>query len=316
MKKNITNDIINKFLSHEQTTENDLIKAINDVFNEERYYNKPAHVQNGEIIAYNIDIAKEVIDNNEFKQTYPNAYEILLSKYNEKNGITDVHSTGEETKGKRILFTARRLGWSRTNRNIVDDLVTTYTSQTTAHHLDAVKMGSVPNVDEFTFSTYKFLSTLGIDFENVIGFMRQPVITNLVANNNLIKSTFVSSSNQAIKMTLADIANKLGLRNGKYSINYNTSNNKVIDAFKANIAFVQQFNTLFGIDISNLDDFGKNIDDYNDYNTGLTEIFNGWLEGQYDDQSIMEYAYDCNDEQLGLFNLIPLIIYLKEKEII
>lgn len=61
---------------------------------------------------------------------------------------------------------------------------------------------------------------------------------------------------------------------------------------------------------------GINIDDYNDYNTGLTEIFNGWLEGQYDDQSIMEYAYDCNDEQLGLFNLIPLIIYLKEKEII
>ena len=68
--------------------------------------------------------------------------------------------------------------------------------------------------------------------------------------------------------------------------------------------------------ISNLVEFGKNIDDYNDYNTGLTEIFNGWLEGQYDDQSIMEYAYDCNDEQLGLFNLIPLIIYLKEKEII
>ena len=248
----ITNDIINKFLSHEQTTENDLIKTINDVFDEGRYYNKPTHVQNGEIVAYNIDIAKEVIDNNEFKQTYPNAYEILLSKYNEKNGITDVHSTGEETKSKRILFTARRLGWSRTNRNIVGDLVTTYTSQTTAHHLDAVKMGSVPNVDEFTFSTYKFLSTLGIDFENVIGFMRQPVITNLVANNNLIKSTFVSSSNQAIKMTLADIANKLGLRNGKYSINYNTSNNKIIDAFKANIAFVQQFNTLFGIDISNM----------------------------------------------------------------
>ncbi len=251
--RTITNDIINKFLSNEQYTEKDLIDAINNTTNNERYYDKLSHIKEGKRIAYTTNIAKEVIDNNELKQTYPNAYEVLLSKYNEKNGITDVPSTGENTKNKRILFTARRLGWSRTNRNLVGDLVTTYTSQTTAHHLDAVKMGSVPNVDEFTFSTYKFLSTLGIDFENVIGFMRQPVITNLVANNNLIKSTFVSSSNQAIKMTLADIANKLGFKNGKYDINYNTSNNKIIDAFKTNAAFVQQFNNLFGIDISNMD---------------------------------------------------------------
>lgn len=251
--RTITNDIINKFLSNEQYTEKDLIDAINNTTNNERYYDKLSRIQEGKRIAYTTNIAKEVIDNNELKQTYPNAYEVLLSKYNEKNGITDVPSTGENTKNKRILFTARRLGWSRTNRNLVGDLVTTYTSQTTAHHLDAVKMGSVPNVDEFTFSTYKFLSTLGIDFENVIGFMRQPVITNLVANNNLIKSTFVSSSNQAIKMTLADIANKLGFKNSKYDINYNTSNNKIIDAFKTNAAFVQQFNNLFGIDISNMD---------------------------------------------------------------
>lgn len=251
--RTITNDIINKFLSNKQYTEKDLIDAINNTTNNERYYDKLSRIQEGKRIAYTTNIAKEVIDNNELKQTYPNAYEVLLSKYNEKNGIIDVPSTGEKTKNKRILFTARRIGWSRTNRNLVGDLVTTYTSQTTAHHLDAVKMGSVPNVDEFTFSTYKFLSTLGIDFENVIGFMRQPVITNLVANNNLIKSTFVSSSNQAIKMTLADIANKLGFKNGKYDINYNTSNNKIIDAFKTNAAFVQQFNNLFGIDISNMD---------------------------------------------------------------
>ena len=114
-------------------------------------------------------------------------------------------------------------------------------------------MGSVPNVDEFTFSTYKYLSAIGIDYENVIGFMRQPIITNLVANNNLIKSTFVSNTNQAIKMTLADIANKLGLRNGKFDITYNTSNNKILDAIKSNGDFVQAFNALFGIDISNMD---------------------------------------------------------------
>nr|DAR29004.1 MAG TPA: hypothetical protein [Crassvirales sp.] len=165
--------------------------------------------------------------------------------------ITD--SINTPNKQKKILFTARRLGWSRNNRNIVGNLITTYASQTTAHHLDAVKMGSVPNVDEFTFSTYKYLSAIGIDYENVIGFIRQPIITQLVANNNLIKSVFISNNNQAIKMTIADIANKLGLKNGKYDITYNTSNNKILDAIKTNGSFVQTFNTLFGIDISQMD---------------------------------------------------------------
>lgn len=167
--------------------------------------------------------------------------------------VSDYNEDSDNNQSKKKLFTARRLGWSRTNRNIVGDLVTTYTSQTTAHHLDAVKMGSVPNVDEFTFSTYKYLSSLGIDFETVIAFMRQPIVTNLVANNNLINSTFVNSSNEPIKMTLVDIANKLGIRNGKYDFTYNTSNNKLIDAIKTNSSFVQAFNTLFGIDISQME---------------------------------------------------------------
>lgn len=189
-------------------------------------------------ITYNID---------EIKRSYAED----VSEEESKDNTED--STVEETNQKRLVLTARRLGWSRTNRNMVGDLVTTYTSQTTAHHLDAVKMGSVPNVDEFTFSTYKFLSSLGIDFENVIAFMRQPVITNLVANNNLIKSTFVNSSNKPIKMTLVDIANRLGLRNGKFDITYNTSEYKILDAIKTNSSFVQAFNILFGIDISKMD---------------------------------------------------------------
>lgn len=179
-----------------------------------------------------------------------------FSKINNKNKV-DVNKTIDSinttNNQKKILFTARRLGWSKNNRNIVGNLITTYASQTTAHHLDAVKMGSVPNVDEFTFSIYKYLSAIGIDYENVIGFIRQPIITQLVANNNLIKSVFISNNNQAIKMTLADIVNKLGIKNGKYDITYNTSNNKIINAIKTNGSFVQAFNTLFGIDISQMD---------------------------------------------------------------
>lgn len=191
----------------------------------------------------NMDWVKDIIRN-----TYI-ATKDGLYKNIEESEKDDLNT---KSKSKRVIFVARRLGWSNNNRNITGNLVTTYTSQTTAHHLDAVKMGSVPNVDEFTFSTYKYLSTIGIDFENVIAFMRQPVVTNIVANNNLIKSTFVNSSNNAIKMTLVDIANKIGLRNGKYDIGYNTSNKNIFNAFRANATFVQAFNDLFGIDISKL----------------------------------------------------------------
>lgn len=252
IEKVINTDIINSFIERNGNNEDDLIETIYSTFKNTKYYNEGAYIKNGKQYVNKYIVSKDIINNEEFKQQFPNAYNILRNIYNEQNGIQET-SINEENKSTRLVLTARRLGWSRTNRNIVGDLVTTYTSQTTAHHLDAVKMGSVPNVDEFTFSTYKFLSSLGIDFENVIAFMRQPVITDLVANNNLIKSTFVNSSNKPIKMTLVDIANKLGLRNGKFDITYNTSEYKILDAIKADSNFVQAFNALFSIDISKMD---------------------------------------------------------------
>lgn len=249
IEKVINNDIINSFIEKNGNDEDTLIKSIYATFASTKYYDEGVYVKDGKSYINKYIISKELINNEEFKQQFPNAYDILRNIYNEQNGIQE---TNESKNKKRLVLTARRLGWSRTNRNIVGDLVTTYTSQTTAHHLDAVKMGSVPNIDEFTFGTYKYLSSLGIDFENVIAFMRQPIITNLVYNNNLIKSTFVNSSNQPIKMTIVDIAKKLGIRNGKYELTYNISNNRLIDAIKTNNDFVQTFNTLFGIDISTM----------------------------------------------------------------
>ena len=76
--------------------------------------------------------------------------------------------------------------------------------------------------------------------------------------------------------------------------------------------------SIFGIAVINSDDFGEDdedLDDYDAYNMELTALFNEWLKGHYDDDAIMNY-FGCEDDQLGLFNLLPLIIYLKEKEII
>lgn len=163
---------------------------------------------------------------------------------------TNINKTSNK---KQIKFIARRIGWSENNKNSINEICTTYTAQTTAHHLDAVKMGSVPNVDEYTFDVYKFLSAVGIDYETVIGYIRQPVIKQLVNNNNLINSIFVSSNNNPIKMTMVDIANNLANNYKIKKISYYIKNIELINFIKGDVHFVDAFNRIFNIDISTMD---------------------------------------------------------------
>lgn len=74
------------------------------------------------------------------------------------------------------------------------------------------------------------------------------------------------------------------------------------------------FNIL-GIQINTRKDFDFSYD-YADYNEELTENVNKWLRGQCDDEHIMEYAYDCAEDPIGIMNLIPIIAYLKKRNII
>lgn len=188
--------------------------------------------------------------------------EHLGFQYTEINGVGVWNKDGDfskvkvnnQTSSNRIKFTARRLGFSNNNRNVVGELVTTYSSQTTAHHLDAVKMGSVPNVNEYTFNTYKLLSTLGIDYETIISFIRQPAITRIVNNNNLINSIFLNSKSNPIKMSINQIAVELKLAiDAKHNVTEETRLLDTIEAIKANASIVDAFNTLFGIDISTME---------------------------------------------------------------
>lgn len=185
---------------------------------------------------------------------------------------------------KQILFKANRIGWSNNNRNIVGEIVTSYGSQTTAHHLDAVKMGSVPNVNEYTFSVYKLLSSLGLDHEFAIAFIRQPAITSIVNNNNLLESVFFSSRNNPINLTLKEIANRFSntipinedtyykqkykkhlnkygefdedtiikLKLKARTVKKNASLHNTLAALKNNDNFINAFRKLFDIDISNM----------------------------------------------------------------
>lgn len=210
------------------------------------------------------DIVKVLIENDvEDSAIHYNIEEI---EKNYSDDISDKEYNVEENKeinkyklnGKFKVYTAKKLGWSNNNKNLVGEYVTTYTSQTTAHHLDAVKMGSVPNVNEYTFFTYKLLSMLGIDYENTIAFMRQPVITQLVMNNNLINSVFFKNTAlDPIGMTFNSIAQKLNLgyiKNKKVrAIKNDTRINDTISAFINNSDFVNAFYDIYGIDISEIE---------------------------------------------------------------
>ena len=216
--------------------------------------------------------------------------EDLINEINDNVKINDSRqlelnfNEQQTTNKKQILFKANHIGWSNNNRNIVGEIVTSYGSQTTAHHLDAVKMGSVPNVNEYTFSVYKLLSSLGLDHEFAIAFIRQPAITSIVNNNNLLESVFFSSRNNPINLTLKEIANRFSntipinedtyykqkykkhlnkygefdedtiikLKLKPRTVKKNASLHNTLAALKNNDNFINAFRKLFDIDISNM----------------------------------------------------------------
>lgn len=196
---------------------------------------------------------RQVKDNEKVKDAIRQLFEITKNGYNTINDINAETNT-QYFDNNKCKFIARRLGYSADNRSLTGGLITTDSAQTTAHHLDAVKMGSIPNVNDYTFNTYKFLTTLGIDYETIISFIRQPIITNLVANKNITNSIFINSQNDAIKMTLADIAINLKLKNGKYDITQTSSNKNIITAIKNSNLIADAFDKLFNIDIRLLND--------------------------------------------------------------
>ena len=57
-------------------------------------------------------------------------------------------------------------------------------------------------------------------------------------------------------------------------------------------------------------------EEYEEYNKEMTEAFNEWLNGNADDQSIMDSAGDCSNEQVGLFNAFKMADYLQKRGVI
>ena len=71
---------------------------------------------------------------------------------------------------------------------------------------------------------------------------------------------------------------------------------------------------LLGIDILEEDDLYE--DEQQEYNEELQINVNAWLRGDVDDSVIAQYMYDCQYDQLGMIQLIGILIYLQKIEVI
>ena len=109
----------------------------------------------------------------------------------------------------KISVTHTRFGWSNDNRNVADFFITTYGSQTTAHQLDIIKEGAIPNVNDYTFTVYKLFPAVGSDYDTAIAFMMQPGITEIVNAYNRSKSIYSSRYEDPIRTAVISLAKKI-----------------------------------------------------------------------------------------------------------
>lgn len=100
-------------------------------------------------------------------------------------------------------------GWSVNDRNVEGYILTSYSSQTTAYILDAVKEGAIPNLNTYTFGVVKTLANLGIDYGTILSFIMQPGISEIVNRHNAKNSIFDKDYGNEINDTIIDICLRL-----------------------------------------------------------------------------------------------------------
>lgn len=132
----------------------------------------------------------------------PKQAEVLAKRFGEDNVIY---------KDSYVTINHTMIGWSHDNHNVDDAILTAYSSETTAHILDAVKKGAVPNVNEFTFAVYKTFPDVGSNYKTGVAFMMHPAVTRIVNAYNKGKSVYSEDSAQPIVDALKEVAEELGV---------------------------------------------------------------------------------------------------------
>ena len=147
-----------------------------------------------------------------------------------------------------IEITHDKFGWSVDNKNIEDKILTAYSSQTTAHILDAIKEGTIFNENEYTFAVFKTLLDVGIDFDTAIAFIMQPGITKVNDSYFETNSLYINSYGTPANNALREIAKALNIKiNGK-EIDYYTSIDNIIAILNNHKELNEAMVELYGIE--------------------------------------------------------------------
>ena len=150
---------------------------------------------------------------------------------------------------KYIQVRHKTFGWTLTNKNIVGEILTSYSSQTTAHILDAIKEGAAPNVNDLTFAVYKTFVDIGSDYDTAIGFMAQPAVSRIVEAYNKNKSIFTDFNTNPLQQAIRELASNIGIavkdKKGK-----GISITKLIKEINNNEELKKAFKEIFGVDLN------------------------------------------------------------------
>ena len=156
----------------------------------------------------------------------------VVERYNVDGKSAKVLDNGFEIRHKTY-------GWSKDNRNVAGKILTSYSSQTTAHILDAIKEGSAPNVNTYTFGVYKTLANMGVDYNTIISFMAQPGVEEIVKAYNAGHSLYFESYATPLNDAVKSIAKKLRVEFDTYETITN-----ILSAI--NDKYGEQFKEIYG----------------------------------------------------------------------
>lgn len=173
------------------------------------------------------------------------------------------------------------LGHSKNNRNIVDELITSYAAQTSTHSFDAVKEGAVFNENPYTFSAYRTLLDLGVDHHNAQLWLRQPAIVELTNAYFKTRSAINKLGHvNIINLAIRNIAKHITIDGKKLGNNFTEVNDYTpIDIIYNNIKKLTGFdfniyeNESVKLDMANvLDLYSYPVEDGTDNNILLEHI--------------------------------------------
>jgi hypothetical protein len=138
-------------------------------------------------------------------------YTIKVAYSKDKYNLEELQKRFEkvEETDEGYVVTHNTLGWTKDNKNVDGYILTAYSSQTTAHILDAVKEGAIPNVNDFTFAVYKTLADIGSNYDTAVGFIMQPAITRIVNAYNANKSIYSDKHNKPIEEAIKSLGKEI-----------------------------------------------------------------------------------------------------------